>query len=472
MNDSTRLQSKDSVNGSTRAPSELAARAVSIRVSPNSYFIALLLGSFFSAFLFYLESDAAGVALFCFAWIIVPFFALNDRIVFDGKRLIRSGAVPQLWSWLQRSRRSLKLSDIEQIETAAVRALKRGGNVYYRYRTTIRGKGLQIAFASGGEDYRRMIESILPLVVENVLDARSMELRDHLADPKETLRKATIENIPSAEVLQSATRGARTTALIAPHELDQAEAERADRLRILANQLRLNGYLRQSLEAFRRALVIKPHDGRLLYEFARCLQSFAGAERSGRLERKSIAAMRLAEMRAKDDGDLLERLGEAYFQAGEWRRSAAAFQKALDRAGEGFRSARGLAELALREGKIAHVIHHFSTANRLAETPSLRRWTRGEADYFARLNDDDEYMEMEVGRVSLLETFENAKKTALRLTFLGFPAIFIGVLFDDELVANFGWAISAVTLLIWTGLNISIRMFSTRIPYELLDQED
>lgn len=472
MNDSTQIQSSGEVDGVSRISSDIAGQAVSIRVSPNSYFIALLLGSFFSAFLFYLESDAAGVALFCFAWILVPFFALNDRIVFDGKRLTRSGIVPRVWSWLHGSRRSLKLSDIEQIETAAVRALKRGGNVYYRYRTAIRGKGIQISFSSGGEDYRRMITSILPRVAENVLDARSTELRDHLADPKETLLKATIENIPSADVLQNATRGARTNALITPHELNEAEAERADRLRELANQLRLNGYLRQSLEAFRRALVIKPHDGRLLFEFARCLQSFAGAEHSGRLERKSIAAMRLAEMRAKDDGDLLERLGEAYFQAGEWRRSAAAFQKALDRAGEGFRSARGLAEIALREGKIAHVIHHFSTANRLAETPSLRRWTRGEADYFARLNDDDEYMEMEIGRVSLLETFERSKKTALRLTFLGFPAIFIGILFDDEMIANVGWAISAVTLLIWTGLNISIRMFSARIPYELMDQED
>jgi tetratricopeptide (TPR) repeat protein len=472
LKDSIHIQTDETLSVPGRSASLLAEEPISIRVSPNSYFIALLLGSFFSAFLFYLDLDIGGTVLFGISWIGIPLVAFRDRIVFDGKRLSRSGTIPLVWAWFYGSRHRLKLNDIEQIETQAVRALRRGGNVVYRYRTVVRGKDIQIAFASGGEDYRRMIAAILPRVPENVLDARSIELRDYLTDPKSTLLRAQAEQIPSAEVLGDATRGIRTSSLIQPREIDAAEAERAEQLRKLANQLRLNGFLRQSIEAFRRALMIKPHDGRLLFEFARCLQSFAGAERSNRLERKAIAAMRLAEIRANNDGDLLERIAEAYFQAGEWRRATRAFHKALDRVGEGFRSARGLAEIALREGKIAHVIHHFSTANRLAQTPSLRRWTRGEAEYFSRLNSDDEYMEMEVGRVSLLESFENAKRTALRLTFLGFPAIFVGVFLDDQLIANVGWAISTVTILVWTGLNISVRMFSSRIPYELLDQED
>lgn len=472
MNDSTDIRTHEPIESDVRSASAIAESPVSVRVSPNTYLIVLLLGSFFSSLFFYLEIDVAGIVLFCFAWVCVPFFALNDRIEFDGKRLSRTGAVPKVWAWFHGVRGSLRLNDIEQIETAAVRALKRGGNVVYRYRTAVRGKDIQISFASGGDDYRRMINAILPRVAENVLDARSIDLRDHLADPKETLMKAEFERIPSAEVLGNATRGVRTTASIQPHDLGHEEMVRVEYLRKLANELRLNGYLRQSLEAFRRALVIKPHDGRILFEFARCLQSFAGAERSTRLERKAIAAMRLAEMRAKDDGDLLDRLGEAYFQAGEWGRASAAFQKALELVGESFRSARGLAEIALREGKIAHVIHHFSTANRLAQTPSLRRWTRSEAEYFAHLNDDDEYMEMEVGRVSMLETFESVKRTALRLTFLGFPAIFVGVLVEDDMIADAGWAISAVTLLIWTGVNISIKMFSTRIPYDMLGNSD
>ena len=72
---------------------------VSVRVSPHSYFSALLLCSFFSAFLFYMELDLAGVILFAVSWILLPFFALGDKISFDGKRLLRTGIVPQMWSW-------------------------------------------------------------------------------------------------------------------------------------------------------------------------------------------------------------------------------------------------------------------------------------------------------------------------------------------------------------------------------------
>ena len=88
--------------------------------------------------------------------------------------------------------------------------------------------------------------------------------------------------------------------------------------------------------------------------------------------------------------------------------------------------------MALREGKIAHVIHHFSNANRLAETPSLRRWTQGETEYFSHLNSDDEYMELEIGRVNMLETVESSKKTALRIAGLALPAVVVGLVFEDE----------------------------------------
>lgn len=446
---------------------------ISIRVSSHSYFTALLLCSFFSALLFYLHIDIAGVVLFAGSWILIPFFALNDRIVFDGKRLQRTGLVPRIWSWFNASRRRLKITDIEQVETEAIRALKRGGNIFYRYRTVIRGKGLSVTIASGGEDYRRMVRSILPRLSDNVLDNRSIELRDHLADPKETLMRAEFSRIPPADVLESSftspvTRGKRPVPT-RPAEMIEDEA---DDLQSLANELRLSGYLAQALEAFRRALVLRPADARLLFEFARCLHSFAGVQRDSKLERRALAALRLSERRAADDGELLVRLGEWYFQIGEWRRAGNVFQNALDRVGENFRTARGLAEIALREGKIAHVIHHFSTATRVAETPSLRRWSKTEAEYFTNLNSDDEYMELEIGRVNMLETVENSKKTAMRISFFAFPLIVIGVLFEDTLVANIGWAVSTVSLLIWAGLIMTARLLGQRIPYELVETDD
>ena len=69
------------------------------------------------------------------------------------------------------------------------------------YRTAIRGRDLNIILASGGDDYRQMISRILPQVPENVLDNRSIELRDYLADPKEIRMKAAFAKIPEADVL-------------------------------------------------------------------------------------------------------------------------------------------------------------------------------------------------------------------------------------------------------------------------------
>jgi len=450
--------------------------SVSIRVSPNSYFIALFISTFFTGFLVYLEIDWAAALLFVLSWICIPFLAFTDRIVFDGKRISRTGFLPDAWAWLNGSRSRLKLSDIEQAETQALRALKRGGSVFYRYRTAIRGKDVHFAFASGGEDYRRMVRRIFPMLSENVLDNRSIELRDYLSEPKETLMKAEFEQIPSPEVLESSLRGfysrEKNLHALPVESPDHEDREKAEELRRLANELRLSGHLLQALEAFRRALVLNPRDNWILFELARCMQSFAGSERDKKMERRALALLRLAERRAQNDGELLARLGESYFQFGEWERAGKVFQRALDRVETSFRSVRGLAEIALREGKIAHVIHHFSTATRLAETPALRRWTRGEADYFSRLNNDDIYMEMEVSRINMLDTLERSKKTTLKITFVGFPLIIAGVVIDESLVANLGWAICSVSLLIWVGLIMSQRMLSGRIPLEMVQEDN
>ena len=472
MNDHGQIVAVDSQAGERRDPL-LLEPLISIRVSPHSYFAALLLGSFFSALFFYLGIDLAGVILFAVSWISIPFFALNDRITFDGKRLQRTGLVPNAWSWFNTSRRRLKIADIEQVETEAVRAMKRGGHIFYRYRTVIRGKGLSVTIASGGEDFRQMIKCLLPRLADNILDNRSIELRDHLADPKETLMRAEFSRIPAADVLESSFRSpiSKGKRLVSNRPIETT-ANEVDDLQSLANELRLSGYLIQALEAFRRALVLRPSDARLLFEFARCLHSFADVQRDNKLERRALAALRLSERRAADDEDLLVRLGEWYFQIGEWNRAGNVFQNVLDSVGENFRTARGLAEIALREGKIAHVIHHFSTATRVAETRSLRRWSKTEADYFTNLNSDDEYMELEIGRVNMLETVENSKKTALRITFFALPLILIGIFFEDPLVANLGWAISTVSLLIWVGLIVSTRLLGQRIPYELVETDD
>ncbi|MBA3600665.1 MAG: hypothetical protein H0W45_05395, partial [Acidobacteria bacterium] len=355
------LSTKTAATSGLETAATISGQIINIRVSPNGYFVVLFLTTFLTAFLVYLEQDLIALVLFVVSWLCFPILAWTDRIVFDGKRLIRTGFVPRVWAWTNSTNFRLKISDIEQVESQALRTLKRGGNVIYRYRTTLQGKNLKFAFASGGDNYRQMIHKIFPLLSDNMLDNRSIELRDYLSEPNETLRKAAFAKIPSAEVLESslnefqaADKHLRTNSNI--KDVGEAESEKADFLHRLANELRLSGYLLQSLEAFRRALVLNPKDAWLIFDFARCLHSFAGSEKNEKLRKKSFAALRLAETRGKTDGDFLARLGESYIQYGERRRAAAVFQQAIDMADASFRSVRGLAEIALREGKIAHVI--------------------------------------------------------------------------------------------------------------------
>ena len=452
------------------AAGNFGKKTIGIRVSPNDYFTALFLATFFTGFLVYIEQDLAAVLLFVLSWLIFPILAYTDRIIFDGRRLTRTGYLPKFWANLNNSRYRLKIKDIEQVETQALRALKRGGNVFYRYRTVIEGKNLRFVIASGGEDYRRMIRAIIPHLSENILDNRSLELRDYLAEPKETLMKAAFAKIPSPEVLEdSLSKKSKTPQR--EKEISAKDVEKSDYLRVLANELRLSGYLLQSLEAFRRALRLNPKNAWLIFEFARCLHSFGSTERDEKMKKRAFAALRLAERRADGDEDLLARLGETYFQFGDFSRSKRVFEHAIEIFGESFRTVRGLAEIALREGKIAHVIHNFAAAYRLAETNSLRRWTQGEQEYFSRLNTDDDYMDLEISRINSLENMENSKKTSLKVALFGLPAILFGVVLEENLIANLGWAISAVALLIWIGMIITQKLLSTRIPLDLQEEE-
>lgn len=443
-------------------------KTISIRVSPNSYFAAFFLITFLTGFLVYLEKDIAAAFLCAANWILIPALAFNDKVIFDGEHLFRTGIFPKLWGKINQRPEKIKISQIEQVETQALRALKRGGNIFYRYRTAVQGNNLRLSFASGGEDYRQMVEKLFNLVPVDALDNRSIELRDYLSEPKEVLMKAEFAKIPSMEVLEglfteSDSSFSKLRRKKQKNEFTDEETEKAEVLRQLANELRLSGNLLQSLEAFRRALVLNPFDAWLIFEFARCLHSYASVERNKKLIRKAYAALRLAEKKAEKDSSLLARIGESYFQYGNWERARNCFNKTLNIMTQNFRAERGLAEIALREGKIAHVIHHFATAVNFAETSALRRWAQNETEYFSRLNSDEDYMELEINRINRLEKIERGKVISMRSTIAGIIIILCGLLFDETL-ATLGWATSIIALTIWivliTGRNILLKRSS------------
>lgn len=442
------------------------ARKIGVRVLPLNYLVALLLASFLAAFLLYLEADIYAYILLAGTWLFVPFLIFQDRIEFDGRRIRRTGLIPRLWARATATRDRVKLTDIEHVQTNILRTIKRGGDLIYTYRTTFFGKGKAFTIHSGGSSYRALIEVVFPRLNANVLDQRSLDLRDHLDDRVAVKRRAKQAEIPPAEVLEESLRGPFPKA---GKNEEVGSVEKGIELHRLANELRVTGLLPQAIEAFRRALLLMPRNARLLFDFALCLRSYAASYSDRDAERKSLAMMRLAERRAGNDGELLTEIGESYFQFGEWRRAGSTFKKAIERAGERFRSMVGLAEIALHEGKIAHVIHNFTAASDLAETPATRRWTKHELEYFSRLNDDEEYMELEVSRMNLLDTLALVRGSALRIAAVGIPVIVIGILFEEHLIANIGWAVSLISLAVWTTVIILAHMLAARIPYELVD---
>jgi tetratricopeptide (TPR) repeat protein len=446
---------------------------VSVRAHAPGYAGAVFLGLFISGFFFYVGFLIVGMLTIAISLIAVPFLALTDKIVFDGKRLTRTGVLPKLWFRLNGLRPSVKLRNIEQIDTAIVGTFKRGGRVRFLHKTSVFGNAPQVVFAGSGSRYRRMTAALFASVDPKLLDLRSLELLNFATEPHEAVRIANELKIPASDVLETSLARRTASKPIAFEGLDPrlSDASKADLLRGAANRLSGAGLLVRAIESFRRALRFEPMNAQLLFEFSRCLHLLAFVRRNRRFEHRAAAALRLAERRAAGDTDLLERIAESYRHLGYTRRAAVAYQTVIDTIGDAFRSLIGLAEVALDQGKLAHVVHNFSSANRVASTSALKRWTNAEAEYFARLNDDEEYMELEISRLNLLERLDRWRKMAFRIALYTLPLIVFGALFGDSLIAEAGWLVSSIGFLAWVGMNIGIKMLSPRIPYDLVEDK-
>jgi tetratricopeptide (TPR) repeat protein len=277
--------------------------------------------------------------------------------------------------------------------------------------------------------------------------------------------------IPSREVLEDSRDFGNAKRLKKKHDNGIAAGSmQPEALQRLGNQLRVAGSLTQAMEAFRRASVVRPPNASLLFDYGRCMLSYAALERDASIGRRGIAMMRLAERRAGRDAGLLSLLGEAYVNAGDFRRAAVVFRNCSERVEATFRSVRWQSDLALREGKFAHVVHNFSVAHRLAKTSALKRWTREEVEYYTRLSADDEYMALEFSRLGLEDRFRRLTVSSLYLVAGGLAAILAGAVWDLGPVSDAGWAISGVAVLVWAGAKSGRSMFATRIPAEIVER--
>lgn len=443
-------------------------RLASVRVSPGGYLAVSCLLTFAAALLVRAQYDLAAIIAIALAWIVTPLLAFTDRISFDGLILSRRGLVPLFTKLIKGRELRLGIEDIERVETSAVRTLRRNGRVRYRYRSEVSGRGSSFTFASGGNAYRQMVRTLFPLLGYDKVDARSSELRDYLTDSHTLRLNLELLRIAPPDVLASATSALEHVAKkevrhqriegIIPSTID---VERGRLLRLAANELRAAGRLRESAEAFRRALLVIPGDGWLIYEFARFLRSQAGTARDARLLQRSRACLRLAARRAGDDAPLLSRIGESFYEYGELAQATRAFGRALELNSRAFRAEIGLAEVALRNGKLAHVIHHYDAAARIAPDEALARHARREAEYYARLNNDDDYLGAELRRIGWLQNLQRARRLAARMTLASILLALAGPSFD-EAIESIGWSLASSSLIAWLGVALISRYLAPR----------
>lgn len=464
MEDSRKVEAlKALADAKSRVHTVPAKRLASVRVSPGGYLAAASILTFSSVLLLRAGRDTWALAVVVLAWLVIPVLAFTDRIVFDGRALSRRGVVPLLLTLLSAARGRLNVEDFERVDTNAVRTLRRGGRVRYRYRTQIVGKGMSFVLTSGGKSYRKMIRTLFPSIHSQKLDARTRELRDFVCEP--SVLKASVKHLHLAspvvldnvitDVRQRLNSRQRTT------ETQAGDLDRARLLRTLANQLRIAGRLRESREAFRRALIVTPQDGGLIYEFARLLRSQASAMGDARLLSRARAALRLAGTRAPNDPALLLSIGESLVECGDVTLAERVFHRALDVDSRNFRIRLELADLALRNGKLAHVIHHYRDAAPDAPDRALASYARREADYYARLNDDEDYLNAELRRLSWLQHAARVRRMAARVTNASILLALIGP-YVDPTIGSIGWSFASSSLFAWISALFATRVLTDR----------
>ena len=439
----------------------------SVRVSPGPYIALAGVMSFVAALILRADYNTAALILIASACLIVPVLALSDRIAFDGISLRRQGPLPSFLNLLFGYRKLLVINDFETVETQAVRTLRRGGRVRYRYRTQITGKGKEFVIVSGGRDYRKLVRELFPLIHESKLDNRSRDLRDYLNDPRFLNRKTQLTQLASSDLLDVTRsdfklgRKLRRDAQVPEIPATPEDFERARLLRRLGNELRVSGRLREAGEAFRRALNVRPHGAWLIYDFARLLRSQASAQADARLLSRARAALRLASIRAENDVVLLPLIGESFLECGDANHARRALQRVVDLDSGNFKARIGLADIALREGKLAHVIHHYHEAARVSSEKALARYARSEGEYYMQLNDDDDYLAAELRRINWLQSVTRIRRTALRVTNASVLLALIGGLIDP-VAGSLGWSLASSALIIWLLTVLGTKVLFTR----------
>lgn len=373
-------------------------------------------------------------ALACWAVLLpIALAAFFDRIEFDGQAIRHRGPFAFVLARLFRMRRELRVTDVEAITTETTRLTFATGDARISYHTRISGAGVEIVVRSHRSSYARFIKALFQAAGPHKLDPRSFEIYEYFE---------TGNALKESPVLKS-----------------DIDAMAAPLLRRIGNSLKLAGKLAQASSYFRVAYEKEPRNPKLLYEMSRFFHSSAQRE-DARLLQRSDACLRLASRLAGDEPDLLERIGEAFFERLDFKRATDCFRRALAFDPARFRSNVGLAEIALRDGKLAHVAHFYNAAAGSSDM-ALARMAGREARYYERLMDDDGFLESELRRIRISNQVRWARRVAA-MTFFG--AWLAGGIIGrfSSLVEDFSWAIMATSGLLWCAAIFATRLVRRR----------
>ncbi|KAF0247450.1 MAG: hypothetical protein FD167_3145, partial [bacterium] len=245
-----------------------------------------------------------------------------ETITFDGKQVIRQGVLAFLETFLSGQKPQIALDQIEMVATEAIRSRRGLRHIKYLYKVAISGSSVQlIVMVNGAKNNSRrhllvkerrhlLVKELFNLLPETKLDPRSSELKQYLND------------LPSNNALIEVANS------VTSHEPEKKDSLPTLILRRAANSLKLEGEMQKALQCFSLAYKKESRNAQLLYEMARFFRSLAMID-SPRLLSRSRACLRLAAFLAKNEPQLLERIGETYFERLDYKLAARCFSRAL-----------------------------------------------------------------------------------------------------------------------------------------------
>lgn len=358
-----------------------------------------------------------------------------ECIIFDGNALTRTGPITWLLAQFSGQNWYLPIGEIEMIATESTRLRFPPDRIRYRYRTLVLGSQAEFVLNSSEPGYPQLAKALFCSVGEDKLDPRSSELLYYFD---------TVEGYESFDFPQ-----------------DHLSKLPTQLLRSIANGLRLSGQMRQALNCFMVAYQREPNNPHLLYEMARFLRSLAALD-GPRLLTRSSACLRLAARISQNEPRLLERIGETYFERLEYDRASRCFARALELDPNLFRAHVGMAEIALRSGKLAHVAHFYSTAAHSTLDAAQARLANREASYYGRLCSDEDYLEAEINRITMLRHLRWIRTAAATVFFIALTAACLVSAFFAPL-ETLSWSFVISSSFLWAVATLGLQWYNKRL---------